>query len=149
MSVEYFENSIQYPEIQSPHSVETPETNSNTPETTPSQKIILKTENVTPMLNYDTLNTPTIQKELHKYGLRPLKRQRGTQMLKYIYEMTHPLVGVKGNGEEAISDNEVKIVKSRRIANSADVGLKETAANCSKSTEENVVRIIGDLLLEK
>lgn len=37
----------------------------------------IKTQNVTPMLNYDTLATPQMNKELDKYGLKPFKRKRG------------------------------------------------------------------------
>lgn len=118
---------------------------------TPTQNVIIKTENVTPMLNYEAMNTPTIQQELNKYGLKSLKRPRGVQILKYIYEATHPLVSVQGENER-MSDEDMKVVKSRRIGD-ANVGLEGNVSQkemChSWERDEGAVRVVGDLLVEK
>ncbi|XP_976493.2 structure-specific endonuclease subunit SLX4 isoform X1 [Tribolium castaneum] len=76
-------------------------------ETPNKSSIIIKTDNVTPMANYDEMNTPQVCKELDKFGLKPLKRSKGAKLLKYIYEATHPIV----------EDNDGKIVKKRRTNN--------------------------------
>lgn len=35
---------------------------------------------------------PTLQKELQKYGIRPISRQKALALLQHVYEQTHPLV---------------------------------------------------------
>lgn len=46
--------------------------------TTPkNSELIIKTNNVTPMMNYESMSTPDIHKELDKYGIKPFKRKRG------------------------------------------------------------------------
>lgn len=75
-----------------------------TPDKSFNTSVILKTDNVTPMANYDAMNTPQIRKELDKFGLKPLKRSKGAKLLKYIYDSTHPV----------IEDEDGKIVKKRR-----------------------------------
>lgn len=62
---------------------------------TPSGKFIMKTENITPMADYNSFSTPQIVQELGKFGLKPLKRKRGINLLKHIYESTHPKVEMK------------------------------------------------------
>ncbi|CAG9859915.1 unnamed protein product [Phyllotreta striolata] len=66
-----------------------PSLNLNTPD-----NIIIKTHNVTPMADYDAMDTPKIQDELDKFGIKPLKRRRGVELLKYIYESSHPIVDI-------------------------------------------------------
>lgn len=46
---------------------------------------------VTPMPNYDNMDTPHLQKELGKYGIKRLKRQQAEVILKHIYEELHPI----------------------------------------------------------
>ncbi|KAK9885888.1 hypothetical protein WA026_013763 [Henosepilachna vigintioctopunctata] len=74
---------------------------------TPKNEFIVKTQNITPMINYNQLDTPSIVKELSKFGLKPLKRKRGVNLLKHIYEATHPIV--ESNREN--SDADKKILK--------------------------------------
>lgn len=38
---------------------------------------VIKTDQVTPMLNYESMTTPERNRELDKYGLKPFKRKRG------------------------------------------------------------------------
>lgn len=38
---------------------------------------IIKTDQITPKLNYESMTTPERNRELNKYGLKPLKRKRG------------------------------------------------------------------------
>ncbi|XP_063905071.1 uncharacterized protein LOC135124131 isoform X1 [Zophobas morio] len=66
---------------------------SNDTPSTSNASFVIKTKNVTPMANYDDMDTPKITKELDRYGLKPLKRQKGAKLLKYIYESTHPIIG--------------------------------------------------------
>ncbi|XP_044265535.1 uncharacterized protein LOC123011896 [Tribolium madens] len=80
-------------------------------ETPNKSSIIVKTENVTPMANYDEMNTPQVCKELDKFGLKPLKRSKGAKLLKYIYEATHPIV----------KDEDGKVVKKRRTNQFEDI----------------------------
>ncbi|CAH2098296.1 unnamed protein product [Euphydryas editha] len=53
---------------------------------------IIKTQNVTPMMDYESMTSPERNRELEKYGLKPFKRKRAIQLLKHLYEQTHPLV---------------------------------------------------------
>ncbi|XP_077298389.1 mutagen-sensitive 312 [Arctopsyche grandis] len=63
------------------------------PKKTPSHnKYFMKTKNISPMADYKSMNSPSMLKELSKYGLKPLKRKRAIQILEHIYEQTHPLV---------------------------------------------------------
>lgn len=46
-------------------------------ETPTNNEYIIKTDQVTPMLNYESMTTPERNRELDKYGLKPFKRKRG------------------------------------------------------------------------
>ncbi|XP_045762841.1 structure-specific endonuclease subunit SLX4 [Maniola jurtina] len=61
----------------------------NTPK---NGEYIIKTNEVTPMLDYASMSTPERHKELEKYGLKPFKRKRAIQLLTYLYNQTHPVV---------------------------------------------------------
>ncbi|XP_034826076.1 structure-specific endonuclease subunit SLX4 [Maniola hyperantus] len=61
----------------------------NTPK---NGEYIIKTNEVTPMLDYASMSTPERHKELEKYGLKPFKRKRAIQLLTYVYNQTHPVV---------------------------------------------------------
>lgn len=52
----------------------------NTPR---NSNYIIKTENVTPMMDYEAMTSPERNRELEKYGLKPFKRKRGN--VPYIY----------------------------------------------------------------
>ncbi|RVE52168.1 hypothetical protein evm_003241 [Chilo suppressalis] len=62
---------------------------------------IVKTDNVTPMLDYASMSTPQRNSELDKYGLKPFKRKRAVQLLTHLYNQTHPLV--QSSTEDALS----------------------------------------------
>ncbi|XP_068624088.1 structure-specific endonuclease subunit SLX4 [Battus philenor] len=53
---------------------------------------VIKTGNVTPMLDYTNMSSPERNKELEKYGLKPFKRKRAIQLLTHLYNQTHPIV---------------------------------------------------------
>ncbi|XP_026497783.2 uncharacterized protein PF3D7_1120600 [Vanessa tameamea] len=57
-----------------------------------NSEYIIKTMNVTPMLDYESMSSPERNKELEKYGLKPFKRKRAIQLLKHLYNQTHPVV---------------------------------------------------------
>ncbi|XP_045464918.1 structure-specific endonuclease subunit SLX4 isoform X1 [Harmonia axyridis] len=59
---------------------------------TPNRKFVIKTTDITPMADYNAFSTPEIVQELGKFGLKPLKRKRGINLLEHIYETTHPKV---------------------------------------------------------
>lgn len=59
-------------------------------QTTPDNGMIIKTTDITPMPDYESMGSPEIVQELNKFGVKKLKRQRGISMLKYLYESTHP-----------------------------------------------------------
>ncbi|KAF5291338.1 hypothetical protein FQA39_LY03489 [Lamprigera yunnana] len=109
-----------------------PSTNTSNPKTnaddnkkcyTPNRNIIIRSSSVTPMANYSEMSTPKIVKELDKYGLKPLKRHRGVQLLKHIYESTHPIVN-KNVDHEADSDGCIK--KKRKAHTFSDFSLQSS-----------------------
>lgn len=60
---------------------------------TPKPELIVRTTNVTPQPDYEQMDSPKVALELKKYGIKTMKRKRGIQLLKYIYDATHPFVG--------------------------------------------------------
>uniref|UniRef100_A0A0K0D4D8 SAP domain-containing protein n=1 Tax=Angiostrongylus cantonensis TaxID=6313 RepID=A0A0K0D4D8_ANGCA len=53
---------------------------------------ILKTTDITPMPDYDTMNDECLKNELRKFGLKPMGRKRSIAILKKIYEEIHPKI---------------------------------------------------------
>ncbi|KAK6101666.1 hypothetical protein QQG55_5445 [Brugia pahangi] len=53
---------------------------------------ILKTENITPIPVYDSMDDKELKAELAKYGIRPMGKKRAVALLKKIYEETHPVL---------------------------------------------------------
>ncbi|XP_063393773.1 structure-specific endonuclease subunit SLX4 [Cydia fagiglandana] len=74
---------------QTPKSKVNKHVNVETPE---KSEYIVKTDNVTPMLDYASMSTPERNRELDKYGLKPFKRKRAIQLLTHLYNQTHPYV---------------------------------------------------------
>lgn len=104
---------------------------------------IIKTRNVTPMPDFDSMTTPVINKELEKVGVKALKRARGAQLLKYIYESTHPLIdGV--NVQE--SDDEGQIIKRRKRSH---VIITDDCDTRIKMEDSGRIEILGDRLLQQ
>lgn len=113
---------------------------------TPENNLIIKTKNITPMPNYDEMDTPKVRKELDKIGVKPLKRRRGVQLLKYIYESTHPRLDLQEVERLKNDEEENRIIKKRKImAEPILVDKEETVLN---KKQENI-DIIGDALLQK
>ncbi|XP_060519614.1 uncharacterized protein LOC132697887 [Cylas formicarius] len=105
--------------------------------------VVVKTKNVTPMLDYDNMNTPTIAEELDKFGIKPLKRKRGAMLLKYIYDSTHPVIEKKSK-----TDENDQLIKKRRNNRSYVDGIK-----CSPPIEiaEDILENenLDDLIFER
>lgn len=53
---------------------------------------IIKTDQVTPMVDYEKMSSPERNRELDRYGLKPFKRKRAVQLLTHLYNQTHPVV---------------------------------------------------------
>ncbi|KAF2884237.1 hypothetical protein ILUMI_21929 [Ignelater luminosus] len=125
---------------------------------TPKREMIIKTANITPMTNYDEMNTPKINKELNKFGLKPLKRQRGVQILKHIYETTHPLVNNQNPERSESDEDKHRVVKKRKSNTKVSVSPKKhkdkTAASNDSTISTNMlqteerIEIVGDLMAE-
>lgn len=116
---------------------------SKSPEGTPpnNDTFLIKTDNITPLPNYMVMDTPKIAGELKKFGLKPLKRKRGVQLLQYLYDVTHPEVP-----EEKSVDSENAIyhelgVKRRVPSKNADI-INSLSAVTDK------VEIVGDIISE-
>lgn len=111
---------------------------------TPKSNLVIKATDVTPMANYDEMSSPLIRAELDKIGLKPLKRRRGIQLLKYIYETTHPFVDVDA-GENSIENKD--FVKRQKLEVGNDDFNQsrrfESAPTCA------TIKIVGDRLLQK
>lgn len=59
----------------------------------PLHQLIIRTDNVTPPPNYNALDSPALEVELEKYGLKTsLPRRNATRLLQHLYTQLHPLV---------------------------------------------------------
>ncbi|KAK4884569.1 hypothetical protein RN001_000840 [Aquatica leii] len=117
---------------------------------TPKTEVILKLSNVTPMPNYNVMNTPKFVKELEKFGLKPMKRQRGVQLLNYIYETTHPVVNIANEHDENDRNN-----KKRKVLNNATPTSSSKEENSDKKrassirVEKTIFRDDEELIFER
>ncbi|KPJ09933.1 Structure-specific endonuclease subunit SLX4 [Papilio machaon] len=57
-----------------------------------NSEYVVKLGEVTPMLDYEAMSSPEMNKELEKYGLKPFKRKRAIQLLTHLYNQTHPII---------------------------------------------------------
>lgn len=75
-----YDDDIEYPlELAE---VRTPERNTEAVSMeTPGNDVVIKTHDVTPMGNYNEMDTPERNKELDKYGLKPLKKSKSKNYL--------------------------------------------------------------------
>ncbi|KAK5648512.1 hypothetical protein RI129_003404 [Pyrocoelia pectoralis] len=124
-----------------PHSTTVDENTS-----TPKSEVIIKTTNVTPSTNYNEMNTPKIERELEKFGIKPLKRKQGIKLLNYIYDSTHPVL----NHTDAINVNdnlEDSIMKRRKI-NPTFQGDNKKETNVTKLVD-NALGEREELIFEK
>ncbi|KAL4716745.1 hypothetical protein ACJJTC_001901 [Scirpophaga incertulas] len=96
---------------------------------TPDDNFIIKTDQITPMLDYSSMTTPERNKELDRYGLKPFKRKRAVQLLTYLYNQTHPVI-------ESCSDY-ISPSKKRKINPESPKKISET----SKEAIENEIFI--------
>lgn len=98
--------------------------------------VIIKNHSVTPMLDYDSMDTPKIVKELNKFGLKPLKRQRGVKLLKHIYENTHPFADNESD-EDDLPDSKKRKTNKLKMVNED---------NLYQSNQQNSCKRTGDIV---
>ncbi|XP_063547206.1 structure-specific endonuclease subunit SLX4 [Cydia strobilella] len=94
-------------------------------ETPEQSEYIVKTDNVTPLLDYASMSTPERNRELDKYGLKPFKRKRAIQLLMHLYNQTHPYVE---SAEELPSPS-----KKRRTDNLSEPSASKSSSSTSIS----------------
>ncbi|XP_054262086.1 uncharacterized protein LOC128986028 isoform X2 [Macrosteles quadrilineatus] len=88
---------------------------------TPSPGIIVS-DKVTPLADYSAMKTPTLKKELSRFGLKPsLDRRKAKLLLRYIYDQTHPVVPDCEQGRGEFRQPEGRPPRSPRKANVAVV----------------------------
>lgn len=100
---------------------------------TPADGLYVKTSNVTPMPMFDKMTTPEIHLELDKIGVKRMKRRRGVQMLKYVYNSMHvplekQLVIENVEYPEIDIDNFERPSKRRKKLNYDDDAIEEVDA---------------------
>ncbi|ESO93782.1 hypothetical protein LOTGIDRAFT_228558 [Lottia gigantea] len=95
----------------------------------------------TPMPNYDAMNTPQLQKQINKYGLRPACKKRMKDVLSTIYHETHQYetdsdceidaekLNLMKQKVEKIQEKEIKSKKSTR-------GTKKAPAKQTKTVKK-------------
>lgn len=109
------------------------------------QKFKIKTRDVTPEPDYDRMTSPEIVKELKKIGVKALKRNRGIQFLKYIYECTHPIAGSEEAKKFCKIGKEARSKRRKRKASDTATTL-EIADNLSQLAN---IEIIDENVLER
>ncbi|XP_041971427.1 structure-specific endonuclease subunit SLX4 isoform X2 [Aricia agestis] len=108
-----------------------------------NDQYIIKTQNVTPMLDYESMSTPARNKELEKYGIKPFKRKRAIQLLKYIYNQTHPVV------EDCATDDMPSTSKKFKLDDQEAEQISDnTKVQISKETEERDADKENNLYME-
>lgn len=70
----------------------------------PKLEFIVRTTNVTPLPDFERMDTPTITNELNKIGVKPMKRKTGVKLLKHIYEATHPFLNEISHNKQKIEE---------------------------------------------
>ncbi|KAJ8983103.1 hypothetical protein NQ317_001846 [Molorchus minor] len=107
---------------------------------TPENNFIIKTKNITPMMDYEQLDTPGIIRELQNFGLKPLKRQRGVKLLKYLYEATHPNVDPNEIHVSSDEDDQRTVKRRKKLKNKINdsVTLAATHEDIFKGKTENI-----------
>ncbi|KAK7068815.1 hypothetical protein SK128_015732 [Halocaridina rubra] len=98
---------------------------------TPHQKPGSK-KTVTPMPNYKELRSPELKKELERYGIKPLSRNKAVVILEHVYEKTHPLV-TDSEAESSFCETPQSLRSSKMAVNGATSDLhKRVLANKQK-----------------
>ncbi|KRZ44267.1 Structure-specific endonuclease subunit SLX4, partial [Trichinella pseudospiralis] len=73
---------------------------------------VLKIGDVTPAPNYTAMSTPQIQESLQRFGLRPLPKRKAVNVLRRIYNETHPFI--KSDGSYEVKEEEECAFKKRK-----------------------------------
>ncbi|CAG9792390.1 unnamed protein product [Diatraea saccharalis] len=95
---------------------------------------------VTPMLDYASMSTPEMNKELDKYGLKPFKRKQAVQLLNHLYNQTHPLIQ---SSSEAISSPPKKRKSSKTSPRKCSNSPIKNFEACNK--ENHLYNITNDV----
>ncbi|XP_013186770.1 structure-specific endonuclease subunit SLX4 [Amyelois transitella] len=100
---------------------------------TPSNnEYVMKTDQVTPISDYASMSTPDRNKELDKYGLKPLKRKRAIQLLTHIYNQTHPIV-------EPCTSEVIQSPTKKRKTETTQVNSPRKSPITNTLTRENII----------
>ncbi|KAM3962181.1 mutagen-sensitive 312 [Aphomia sociella] len=126
--------------VATPHKEE----NIATIQTPNNKEYIVKTHQVTPILDYASMTTPERNKELNKYGLKPFKRKRAIQLLTHIYNQTHPVVVPCTNEDILSPSKKCKTSKSPKSTSPRKSPRKPASAHI-EFAKENIYEITNDL----
>ncbi|XP_046388502.1 uncharacterized protein LOC124157643 [Ischnura elegans] len=99
--------------------------NKETPVNSSGSKFI-RSANVTPLADFSAMKTPTLHKELDRYGIKHLKRNQAKKILRHIYNELHPIVSTSNECNENSSD-----VNAKKTI-SSDVSAKIPVVQSSK-----------------
>lgn len=113
----------------------------------PHSKVIIKTRNVSPLPDYDGMSTPELHAELDKFGIKRLRRRLGIQLLKYMYEYTHPVVSVEEVEEIERIIKERKHKKKTKTKESKDDSKDVIATDVSENSSQ--MGIVGEPFAQK
>uniref|UniRef100_A0A182JRC5 Structure-specific endonuclease subunit SLX4 n=1 Tax=Anopheles christyi TaxID=43041 RepID=A0A182JRC5_9DIPT len=57
---------------------------------------------------YDGMSTPEIERELYKYGLKSLQRNKAVRVLNYLFESMHPTVVVEERTDDKLNNDKIR-----------------------------------------
>ncbi|XP_053620100.1 structure-specific endonuclease subunit SLX4 [Plodia interpunctella] len=118
-----------------------------------SNEYVIKTDQVTPMGDYNAMSTPDRNKELDKYGLKPLKRKRAIKLLTHIYNQTHPIVEPctseftqsPTKKRKTESTTHKSQTKSKNQITETKIDNKQTSPNKRKNVISQIENVDGDI----
>ncbi|XP_076658215.1 uncharacterized protein LOC143362171 isoform X2 [Halictus rubicundus] len=101
-------------------------------------------DSCTPPPDYDSMKTPELHAELHRYGLKLQKRSRAVKLLTYIYNELHPIVPLTSKKVESelvvINSDDEEEPKKRRRSYS-----KDNDNNCNNEYSFDLPPLQGSL----
>ncbi|XP_068085376.1 uro-adherence factor A isoform X2 [Anabrus simplex] len=120
----------------------------STPKTPVQMVKAVESHDVTPLADYSAMDSPMLKKQLHKYGIKPLKRKQAKIILRHIYNELHPLASVNENTQRTSPshnhfkepDEDTKVPKSpakRNTAKQPSSPLKKSAVHSVSQQLEN------------
>ncbi|XP_075986019.1 mutagen-sensitive 312 [Anticarsia gemmatalis] len=144
--VEIVETDVNKPNAFSPNKVVSAG-ESAVPIVTPkNSEYIVKTDEVTPMMDYASMTTPQRNKELDKYGLKPFKRKRAIQILTHLYNQTHPIVESYSEDDQIQPSPSKKPRQDTNLPTQSNQLLNPGKHQPSNFTSPNKVKIVGSVI---